>query len=266
MRSSHKGESMKVVILAGGFGTRLSEETQEIPKPMVKIGGKPILWHIMKIYSHFGYKDFIVCLGYKGHIIKEYFLNYYTHNNDIRILLKENSIKVLSNYCEDWKITLVDTGLNTGTGGRIKLIKEYIIDDDMFMLTYGDGVGNINIKDLVDFHRKHGKLATVTAVRPEGRFGSLKVKQNLVKHFGEKTDSKNVWINGGFFVLSPQVINYIENETIMWEREPLEKLAKDSQLMAYFHDEFWRPMDKLVDKVTLEKIWNSGNAPWRVWE
>jgi len=256
---------MKVVILAGGFGTRLSEETHRIPKPMVEIGGKPILWHIMKIYSTYGYNDFIICLGYKGYVIKEYFANYFLHNSDVTIDLKTNEIEVHNNYSEPWRVTLVDTGLHTQTGGRIKRVAKYI-GDETFMMTYGDGVGNINIKELVEFHKKHGKLATITAVQPEGRFGALKLKGNQVIKFAEKMDNKDSWINAGFFVLEPEVIDYIKDDNTIWEREPLERLAEEGQLMAYFHRGFWKPMDKLKDKMELEKLWNSGNAPWKIWK
>ncbi len=255
---------MKVVILAGGFGTRLAEETHSIPKPMVEIGGKPILWHIMKIYSTYGFNDFVICLGYKGYVIKEYFANYFLHNSDVTIDIKNNSMEIHNNYSEPWKVTLVDTGLNTMTGGRLKRVAKYL-DDETFMLTYGDGVGNINIKELIEFHRSHGKLATVTATQPEGRFGALKLENNKVTSFAEKMDNKDSWINGGFFVLEPEVINYIKDDNTIWEREPLEKLSKDGELMAYFHNGFWKPMDKLKDKMELEKMWNSGNAPWKIW-
>lgn len=256
---------MKVVILAGGFGTRLSEETQNLPKPMVEIGGKPILWHIMKIYSHYGFNDFIICLGYKGYIIKEYFKNYFIHNSDITVSLKNNNLEVHNNPGEDWKVTLVDTGLETATGGRIKRVRKFIGDDN-FMLTYGDGVANIDINKLVSFHNQHKRLATVTAVKPEKRFGVLKIRDNLVEYFGEKMDAKDSWINGGFFVLSPKVIDYIEGDDTCWEKEPLETLAKEKQLMAYYHDDFWKPVDKLSDKRILEEMWNSGRALWKIWE
>jgi glucose-1-phosphate cytidylyltransferase len=255
---------MKVVILAGGFGTRLAEETHSIPKPMVEIGGKPILWHIMKIYSTYGFNDFVICLGYKGYVIKEYFANYFLHNSDVTIDIKNNSMEIHNNYSEPWKVTLVDTGLNTMTGGRIKRVAKYL-DDETFMLTYGDGVGDINIKELVEFHKSHGKLATVTATQPEGRFGALKLENNKVVSFAEKMDNKDSWINGGFFVLEPEVINYIKDDNTIWEREPLEKLSKEGELMAYFHNGFWKPMDKLKDKMDLEKMWSSGNAPWEIW-
>ncbi|KAA0257625.1 glucose-1-phosphate cytidylyltransferase [Deferribacter autotrophicus] len=256
---------MKVVILAGGFGTRLSEETDIKPKPMVEIGGKPILWHIMKIYSHYGFNDFIICLGYKGYVIKEYFANYFLHMSDVTIDLKNNQIDVHNVKAESWKVTLVDTGLSTMTGGRIKRIKDYV-GNKPFMLTYGDGVGNINIKELLEFHRRHGKYATLTAVQPSGRFGSLDLEESQVKAFKEKPKGDGAWINGGFFVLEPQIFNYIKGDETIWEREPLENLAKEGQLMAYKHVGFWKPMDTLRDKRELESLWQSGNPPWKVWE
>lgn len=257
---------MKVVILAGGFGTRLSEETDLRPKPMIEIGGKPILWHIMKIYSHFGYNEFIVCLGYKGYIIKEYFANYYLHQTDVTVDLKNNKIKYHKSKAEPWQITLIDTGLNTMTGGRILRIKDYV-KDSTFLLTYGDGVGDVDIRDLVKFHKKSKKYATVTAVQPSGRFGALALaKDNSVIHFQEKPKGDKAWINGGFFVLEPEIFKYIKNDSTIWEREPLEKLAKDNQLIAYKHSGFWKPMDTLRDKKELEDFWNSGNAPWKLWE
>ncbi|ACO04300.1 MAG TPA: glucose-1-phosphate cytidylyltransferase [Persephonella sp.] len=256
---------MKVVILAGGFGTRLSEETDIKPKPMVEIGGKPILWHIMKIYSSYGFNDFVVCLGYKGYVIKEYFANYFLHMSDVTIDLKNNQIEVHDVKAEPWKVTLVDTGLNTMTGGRIKRIKNYI-GNETFMLTYGDGVGNINIKELLEFHKKHGRYATLTAVQPSGRFGALDLEDVQVKAFKEKPKGDGAWINGGFFVLEPQIFDYIEGDETIWERDPLENLAKDGQLMAYKHTGFWKPMDTLRDKRELESLWQSGNPPWKVWE
>lgn len=255
---------MKVVILAGGFGTRLSEETDLKPKPMVEIGGKPILWHIMKIYSAYGFNDFIICLGYKGYIIKEYFANYFLHLSDVTIDLKNNQMEVHSVKTEPWKVTLVDTGLNTMTGGRIKRIKSYI-GKETFMLTYGDGVGNINIRELLEFHKNHGKYATLTAVQPSGRFGSLDLNDSRVKAFKEKPKGDGAWINGGFFVLEHQIFDYIEGDETVWERDPLENLAKDGKLMAYKHTNFWKPMDTLRDKKELEMLWNTGNAPWKVW-
>lgn len=256
---------MKVVILAGGFGTRLSEETDIKPKPMVEIGGKPILWHIMKIYSSYGFNDFIICLGYKGYIIKEFFANYFLHTSDVTIDLKDNKIEVHSVKAEPWKVTLVDTGLNTMTGGRIKRIKPFV-ENQTFMLTYGDGVGNIDIKKLLEFHKSHGKYATLTAVQPSGRFGALHLERDKVKEFEEKPKGDGAWVNGGFFVLEPQIFDYIEGDETIWEKEPLENLAKDGQLMAYKHTGFWKPMDTLRDKRELELLWQSGNPPWKIWE
>ncbi len=255
---------MKVVILAGGFGTRLMEETARIPKPMVEVGGKPILWHIMKIYAHYGYHDFIVCLGYKGHMVKEWFQNYFLHNSDVTIDLQNNKLEIHNTKTEPWKITLVDTGLNTNTGGRIKRVQKYL-GNETFMLTYGDGISDIDIHDLVKAHRQAGKLATVTAVIPPGRFGSLALKDNLVEAFQEKVDGEDNYINGGFFVLEPKIFDYLCGDEEIWERAPLETLAKEGQLAAYFHKKFWKPMDKLVDQVQLEELWNSQKAPWKIW-
>jgi len=256
---------MKVVILAGGFGTRLSEETDLRPKPMIEIGQKPILWHIMKIYSHFGFNDFIICLGYKGYMIKEYFANYFIHNSDVTIDLENNRIDVHNSNCEPWKVTLIDTGLNTQTGGRIKKVQNYI-GNERFMVTYGDGVGDINIKELLEFHKKHGKYATITAVKPPGRFGviDLDERDNIIS-FEEKPRGDKAWINGGFFVLEPPIFEYIKGDDTFWEREPLVNLAKDGQLVAYRHYGFWKPMDTLRDKRELEELWNSGKSPWRIW-
>lgn len=257
---------MKVVILAGGFGTRLSEETETKPKPMVDIGGKPILWHIMKIYSHYGFNDFIICLGYKGYIIKEYFLNYFVHMSDITVNLSDGSTEIHNTYSDPWKVTLVDTGLNTMTGGRIKRVKEYL-NNETFMLTYGDGVGDIDIKELINYHNKNRKYATLTAVQPLGRFGSIEMKNNgLVDNFVEKPAGDGNWINGGFFVLEPQIFSYISGDETFWEREPLEQLAIDKQLVAYRHHGFWKPMDTLRDKRKLEDLWNNGDAPWKIWD
>ncbi len=256
---------MKVVILAGGLGTRLSEETKNIPKPMVMIGDKPILWHIMKIYSHYGFNDFIICLGYKGEVIKQYFVNYFVNNCDFTVNHCNNNITIHKVYSEPWNITFVDTGLMTCTGGRIKRIKDYL-NGETFMLTYGDGLANVNIKELVDFHKASGKLATVTGIVPEGRFGILKLDGNLVTRFAEKKDNENSRINGGFFVLEPQVMDYIEKDDEMWETGPLEKLATDNELIAYFHDDFWMAMDKLSDKMKLEDMWLQNNAKWKVWK
>lgn len=256
---------MKVVILAGGLGSRLSEETSIKPKPMVEIGGKPILWHIMKIYSHYGFNDFVICLGYKGYYIKEWFNNYYLHNSDVTFDLEKNSIHYCKNWAEKWKVTLVDTGEDTMTGGRIKRIQEYT-DNETFMLTYGDGVADINITELFQFHKQHKKIATVTAVVPEGRFGTLKInKEGGVTVFGEKKDNKNR-INGGFFVLEPKFFDYLKNDKTVLEKMPLETLAEEGELKAFFHNGFWKPMDSLNDKNTLEALWNSNKAPWKMWE
>ena len=257
---------MKVVILAGGLGTRLSEETDLKPKPMVEIGGKPILWHIMKIYSHYGFNDFIICLGYKGYMIKEYFANYFLHQSDVTIDLRDNKMEIHDSKAEAWKITLVDTGLFTMTGGRIKRARKYI-GNETFMLTYGDGLADINIHNLLQYHRGHNKYATITSVQPSGRFGALKLDDNdNVVSFLEKPRGDGASINGGFFVLQPQVIDYIRSDEMLWEKEPLENLAKDNQLVAYRHDGFWKPMDTLRDKAEMESLWNSGKAAWKVWE
>ncbi|MBU0533516.1 MAG: glucose-1-phosphate cytidylyltransferase [Candidatus Omnitrophica bacterium] len=257
---------MKVVILAGGRGTRLSEETTNIPKPMVEIGGKPIIWHIMKIYSHYGFNDFIICTGYKGYIIKEYFANYFLHSADITLDLNKNKMEVLSSKAEPWKVTLIDTGLDTMTGGRIKKIKKYV-GNQTFMLTYGDGIGNINIKESLEFHKKHGKFATITAVQQTGRFGALNIiKSDDVKSFFEKPKGDRAWINGGFFVLEPKIFEYIKNDSTEWEKEPLENLAKNNQLNAYKHNGFWKCMDTLRDKIELEQLWNANNALWKFWK
>lgn len=257
---------MKAVILAGGFGTRLSEATNLIPKPMVEIGGKPILWHIMKIYSHYGINEFIICCGYKGYVIKEYFANYFRHNSDLTVDLKNNSIEVLCNNAEPWKVTLIDTGLETMTGGRIKRVQEYV-GNEPFMLTYGDGVADIDINELVKFHQQHGKIATMTSVLPEGRFGSLLIDgENNVLSFKEKPRGDGSWINGGFFVCQPEVFDYIKGgDSTIFEKEPLEDLAKDKQLLTYKHYGFWKPMDALRDKIQLEEMIEKGTAPWIKW-
>ena len=255
---------MKAVIFAGGLGTRLSEETVLKPKPMVEIGGKPILWHIMKIYSHYGIYDFIICLGYKGYIIKEYFLNYSVHNSNLTINLRGGDVRVHQQNTEPWNITLIDTGDTTQTGGRLKRVREYL-DEEIFCLTYGDGVGNIDIKALLDYHRQQGAIATVTAVQAPSRFGSITLENNHVLSFEEKPSGEKSWINGGFFVLSRGVFNYIENDETIWERSPMETLARDKSLAAYKHHGFWQPMDTLRDKLSLEDLWKSGNAPWKVW-
>ncbi len=255
---------MKAVILAGGMGTRISEETAVKPKPMVEIGGKPILWHIMKIYSAHGINDFIICLGYKGYMIKEHFANYFLHMSDVTLDLKKNKMEVHNNNVEPWKVTLVDTGTDTYTGGRVKRVKEYI-GDDTFCLTYGDGVSNININQLVDFHKKHGKVATVTGVQPPGRFGALGIKDNLILSFVEKPQGDGGWINGGFYVLEPKALDYVEGDYVWWEREPLQQMVAEQQLAVYKHSGFWMPMDTIRDKNTLETIWSSGNPDWKVW-
>lgn len=257
---------MKVVILAGGFGTRLSEETTIKPKPMVEIGEKPILWHIMKIYSHYGFNEFIICLGYKGYVIKEFFANYYLHQSDITFDLLNNSMEVHQNTAEAWKVTLVDTGLNTMTGGRLLRVKEYI-GKETFMMTYGDGVADVNINKLLEFHQQKKQIATLTAVQPTGRFGVLQVddKQNIT-NFQEKPDGDGAWINGGFFVLSPEIFDYLDDDSTIFEKAPLEKLSIDKQLNAFYHSGFWMPMDKLYDKKTLENMWLDNNAPWKIWK
>lgn len=258
---------MKVVIFAGGRGTRLAEETDIKPKPMVEVGGWPMLWHIMKIYSAYGHKEFIICLGYKGYMIKEWFKNYYLHNSDFTIDLSNNEIALHKPRTEDWKVTLVDTGLETGTAKRLALVRHLLGQED-FMLTYGDGVSDVNIDNLVKFHNDHDKIATVTAIRPEGRFGALKIAgdTNQVVNFAEKIDNGNSLVNGGFFVLRPQVFDYLpEAEEVMWEREPLERLAADGQLVAYEHGGFWKAMDTLRDKLQIEALWESGRPPWKNW-
>jgi glucose-1-phosphate cytidylyltransferase len=257
---------MKVVILAGGFGTRISEETHTIPKPLIKIGDHPILWHIMKIYSTYGFNDFVICLGYKGYKIKEYFVNYLLHHSDFSIDLASTAKPVIYNHSsEPWKVTLIDTGLNTLTGGRIKRIQQYI-GNEPFMLTYGDGLADINLKDLLNFHKSHGKLATVTAVQPEGRFGSLQITEGLsVSKMQEKLPGDGMWINGGFFICQPEVFNYIGGDQTIFEREPLETLASSGELMAFKHRGFWQPMDTLKEKRELENLWQADKAPWKKW-
>lgn len=257
---------MKIVLLAGGFGTRISEESHLVPKPMIEIGDKPILWHIMKIYSYYGFNDFIVCCGYKQNTIKDWFANYYLHNSDVTFDFKNgNRMTIHNNIAEPWKVTLVDTGLQTMTGGRIKRIREYV-GDECFMLTYGDGVADIDIDSLLEFHRENGRLATLTAVQPPARFGLANINTaNEVVSFVEKPIGDGNWINGGFFVLEPDIFDYIEGDQTIWEREPLECLAARNQLMAYKHYGFWRPMDTLRDKNVLENLWDSGEAPWKIW-
>jgi len=255
---------MKVVILAGGLGTRISEETSLRPKPMIEIGGKPILWHIMKTYSANGINDFIICLGYKGYMIKEYFANYFLHMSDVTFVLKNNRMKVHEHKAEPWQVTLVDTGELTMTGGRLKRVRKYLDDED-FCFTYGDGVGNINITELIKFHKKQKTLATCTATQPPGRFGALDMDQNRIVSFNEKPLGDGAWINGGYFVLSPKVIDYIDDDNTTWEKEPMEKLAREGQLAAFKHTGFWKPMDTLRDKNQLEELWSSGKAPWKIW-
>jgi glucose-1-phosphate cytidylyltransferase len=256
---------MKVVILAGGFGTRLSEETVLKPKPMVEIGEMPILWHIMKIYSSYGYNDFVICLGYKGYVIKEYFTNYFLHQSNLTIDLRNNTTTIHDSHAEPWTISLIDTGIGTMTGGRIKRIQPYI-GNEAFMLTYGDGVGNIDISELVEYHKKNKKYCTVTAVQPSGRFGALHIGQNdLVSSFKEKPKGDSSWINGGFFVCEPEVFDYIDGDSTVWERAPMENLSHENQMVAYKHSGFWRPMDTLRDKQDLEKAWDINQAEWKVW-
>lgn len=258
---------MKVVIFAGGLGTRISEETEARPKPMVEIGGKPILWHIMKIYAHHGYNEFIVCLGYKGYMIKEYFMNYFMHNADVTIDLAENSLQVHNSNAESFKVTLVETGLNTKTAGRLKAVRNYL-GNEPFMLTYGDGVSDVNLNSLVDYHRKSGKIATVTAVQLDARFGGMELDATgVVTSFREKAKDESKWINAGFFVLNPEVFAYLDGdmEQVMWEDEPLEKLASDGQLSAYRHRGFWKCMDALRDKIELESLWQANSAKWKIW-
>lgn len=258
---------MKVVIFAGGLGTRISEETESRPKPMVEIGGKPIIWHIMKIYERFGHNEFIVCLGYKGYMIKEYFMNYYMHNSDVTIDLSLNKYDIHTSYSESFKVTLVDTGLNTKTAGRLKAIQKYIGSED-FMLTYGDGVCDLDISKLVDFHKSHNKIATVTAIQLDARFGGMDLGKNGdVISFKEKAKDESKWINGGFFVLKPQVFEYLAGnmDNVMWEDEPLERLTNDQQLIAYKHKGFWKCMDALRDKIELESLWQNNQAKWKIW-
>jgi len=256
---------MKAVILAGGLGTRLSEETSIKPKPMIEIGNKPILWHIMKTFSAHNVNDFVICCGYKGYIIKEYFANYFLHMSDVTFSMKNNEMTVHQNDVEPWTVTLIDTGENTMTGGRLKAVYDYVKDEEAFCFTYGDGVSDVDITSLINFHRSHGKQATMTAVRPPGRFGALKIIDNMVTDFQEKPDGDGSWINGGYFVLSPKVIDRIKDNAISWEAEPLDGLAKDNELASYKHDGFWQPMDTLREKNFLEHLWNNGNAPWKIW-
>jgi len=256
---------MKAIILAGGLGTRISEETNLKPKPMVEIGGRPILWHVLKGYSAHGINDFVICAGYKGYVIKEYFANYFLHMSDVTIDMKENRMEVHHQRSEPWRVTIVDTGEATLTGGRLKRVRDYI-GDETFCFTYGDGVGDVNIGELVAFHKREGRQATVTGVQLPGRFGALDIEGNRVRSFQEKPDGDGSWINGGFFVLEPSVIDLIEADSTIWERKPLETLAKSNQLSLYKHHGFWQPMDTLRDKVLLEELWSSGKAPWKTWK
>jgi len=256
---------LKAVILAGGLGTRISEETSVRPKPMVEVGGKPILWHIMKSYSAHGIHEFVICCGYKGYVIKEYFANYFLHMSDVTFDMEHNRMEVHQRNAEPWRVTLVDTGDDTMTGGRLKRVANYVKDEKEFCMTYGDGVADVNITELVAFHRQGGKKATVTAVQPAGRFGALDIENSAVRGFIEKPQGDGGWVNGGFFVLSPEVMQCIDDDSTMWERAPLERLAREGQLNAFFHSGFWQPMDTLRDKIHLEELWVSGKAPWKIW-
>lgn len=256
---------MKAVILAGGFGTRLSEETDVKPKPMVEIGGKPVLWHIMKTYSLYDVNEFIICCGYKGYVIKEYFANYFFHNSDVTFYIDQNRIEIHQQRAEPWRVTLVDTGANSMTGGRLKRVRDFLTDEDCFCFTYGDGVSDVDINKLISFHKSHGKLATVTATIPPGRFGAMGIQNGKVLSFQEKPRGDGAKVNGGYFVLSPKVIDLIEGDETTWEREPLEQLAQAEQLMAYEHNGFWQPMDTLRDKIRLNELWDTNNAPWKKW-
>lgn len=256
---------MKAVILAGGLGTRISEESNSRPKPMIEIGGKPILWHILKIYSAHGVNDFVICCGYKSYLIKEYFANYFLHMSDVTFDMKNNKMEVHQNNAEPWRVTLVDTGEDTMTGGRLKRVRTHIGNED-FCFTYGDGVGDVDISALIAFHKKEGRLATLTATQPPGRFGAINLDGHRIDSFQEKPQGDGGWINGGFFVLNPKVIDYVEGDASVWEREPMERLAREGNLNAWFHHGFWQPMDTLRDKNHLEELWASGKAPWKVWK
>ncbi|QEY62062.1 glucose-1-phosphate cytidylyltransferase [Metapseudomonas lalkuanensis] len=256
---------MKAVILAGGLGTRISEESHLKPKPMIEIGGKPILWHIMKMYSHHGIQDFVICLGYKGYAIKDFFANYFLHTSDVTFDMRNNQMEVHQNYSEPWRVTLVDTGDDSMTGGRLRRVGRFVEGEEAFCFTYGDGVADVDIRALVAFHRQHGRRATVTAVQPPGRYGALDLNGNRVNGFAEKPRGDGGWINGGFFVLSPEVLRYIADDSTAWEAEPLERLAAEGQLQAYQHQGFWHAMDTLRDKNHLEQLWQTGEAPWKLW-
>lgn len=257
---------MKAVILAGGTGTRLSEETIVRPKPMVEIGGNPILWHILKMYSHHNVNDFVICCGYKGYVIKEYFANYFLHMSDVTFDMRNNKMKVHQKRAEPWNVTLVDTGTESLTGGRLRRVADYVREEEAFCFTYGDGVSDVDISATIEFHKSHGKAATLTATFPPGRFGALDIQGQRIKQFTEKPKGDGALINGGFFVLSPKVLDYLEGDSTVWEHEPLQRLAEDGQLMAYEHHGFWQPMDTLRDKLYLEELWNCGEPPWRTWE
>lgn len=257
---------MKAIILAGGLGTRISEESHLRPKPMIEIGGKPILWHIMKMYSAHGVNEFIICLGYKGYVIKEYFANYFLHMSDVTFDMTHNRMEVHQQHSESWRVTLVDTGEHSQTGGRLKRVRQYLKDDETFCFTYGDGVADVDITTELAFHKAHGKLATVCAVQPPGRYGAIMREGNAVHGFKEKPPGDGAWINGGFFVLQPEVIDFIEDDATAWEQKPLETIATNGQLQAFEHHGFWQPMDTLRDRMLLEDLWKSGNAPWKVWE
>lgn len=257
---------MKAVILAGGFGTRISEETENKPKPMIQIGNMPILWHILKIYSNYGVNDFIICCGYKGYLIKEYFANYFLHMSDVTFDMKNNEMTVHQKNAEPWKVTLVDTGEYTMTGGRLKRVYDYVKDEDCFCLTYGDGLSNVNVNNLINFHKKTNVKATLTAVLPPARFGVLDIKDNKVVDFTEKPSSGGAFINGGFFVFSPAIFDYLEGDKTILEKDPLQKLAKDGELASYVHDGFWQPMDTLRDKLYLDGLWRANSAPWKIWQ
>lgn len=256
---------MKAVILAGGLGTRISEETSIKPKPMVEIGGKPILWHILKSYSSHGINDFVICCGYKGYVIKEFFANYFLHTSDVTFDIRNNTMEVHEQYAEPWKVTLIDTGENTMTGGRLKRVKRFVQNEEAFCFTYGDGVSDIDITQSIAFHKTHGKLGTMTAVQPPGRFGAIDIDGQRIVSFKEKPQGDGNWINGGYFVLSPKVIDYITSDNTIWEREPMENLARDNQINAFHHHGFWQPMDTLRDRLLLEELWEGGQAPWKKW-
>ena len=256
--------TMKAVILAGGFGTRITEESHVKPKPMIEVGGKPILWHIMKIFSSYDINEFIICCGYKSYVIKEYFANYFLHMADVTFNLATNSMEVHNKFAEHWKVTLIDTGLNTMTGGRLKRVREYV-GNETFCMTYGDGLADVDIASLAAFHRAHGLYATVTAIQPPARFGALDIDQDIVQHFEEKPRGDGRWINGGFFMLEPAIFDYLGDDTTIWEQEPLKRLSQDGQLAAYRHPGFWEAMDTLRDKMHLEQLWDSGRAPWKRW-